>query len=67
MGAKPRRGVRPLLREGVRVIVMIDAGGATFEVHLTPRAIGALRIEEGKEVWLAIKTYSCNLVEPAVQ
>jgi hypothetical protein len=41
--------------------------GATFEVHLTPGAIDALRIESGKQVWLVIKTYSCNLVEPSVR
>jgi molybdate transport system ATP-binding protein len=52
-------------REGVRVVVTVDAGGAPFEVHLTPGAIDALGIEDGKEVWLVIKTYSCNLVEPA--
>src|SRR5208282_2929186 len=57
--------VLSMRREGVTVIVMIDAGGATFEVHLTPGAIDALRIESGKEVWLVIKTYSCNLVEPS--
>jgi molybdate transport system ATP-binding protein len=57
--------VLSMRREGVRVVVMIDAGGAPFEVHLTPGAIDALGIEEGKEVWLVIKTYSCNLVEPS--
>ena len=51
-----------LRREGVRVVIMIEAG-ATFEVHLTPAAIDALGIEGGKSVWLVIKTYSCNLVE----
>ena len=51
-----------LRREGVRVVIMIEAG-ATFEVHLTPAAIDALGIESGKLVWLVIKTYSCNLVE----
>jgi molybdate transport system ATP-binding protein len=51
-------------REGVRVVVTIDAG-ATFEAHLTPGAIDALQLEAGKEVWLVIKTYSCNLVEPS--
>jgi ABC-type molybdate transport system ATPase subunit len=54
-------------REGVTASVMIDAGGASFEVHLTPGAIDALRIEEGKEVWLVIKTYSYNLVEPSAR
>ncbi len=53
-------------REGVRVVVAIEAG-ATFEVHLTPGAIDSLRIEAGKEVWLVIKTYSCNLVEPSAR
>jgi molybdate transport system ATP-binding protein len=48
--------------EGVRVIVVIEAG-ATFEVHLTPAAIDALRLEAEKPVWLVIKTYSCNLIE----
>jgi len=57
--------VLSMRREGVTAIVMIDAGGAAFEVHLTPGAIDALRIEDGKEVWLVIKTYSCNLVAPA--
>jgi len=44
-----------------------QGGGGAFEVHLTPGAIDALRIEDGKEVWLVIKTYSCNLVEPSVR
>lgn len=56
--------VRSVRREGVRVVVMIEAG-VTFEVHLTPAAIDSLRIEAGKQVWLVIKTYSCNLVEPS--
>jgi hypothetical protein len=42
---------------------MIEAG-AIFEVHLTPAAMDKLRIEVEKEIWLVIKTYSCNLVEP---
>ncbi len=53
-------------REGVRVVVTIEAG-ATFEVHLTPAAIDALRIEAEKQIWLVIKTYSCNLVEPSAR
>lgn len=59
-----RGKILSIRREGVRVIVMIEAG-ATFEVHLTPGAIDALQLEDGKEVWLVIKTYSCNLVEPS--
>jgi hypothetical protein len=30
-----------------------------------PNAIDALPIETAKQVWLVIKTYSCNLVEPS--
>ncbi len=58
--------VLSIRREGVRVLVMIEAG-ATFEVHLTPGAIDSLRIDAGKKVWLVIKTYSCNLVEPSLR
>jgi len=54
--------VQSIRREGVRVVVMIEAG-AIFEVHLTPAAIDKLRVEPGKQIWLVIKTYSCNLVE----
>jgi molybdate transport system ATP-binding protein len=56
--------VLSIRREGVRVVVMIEAG-ATFEVHLTPGAIDSLQLEADKTVWLVIKTYSCNLVEPS--
>lgn len=58
--------VLSIRREGARIIVMIEAG-ATFEVHLTPGAIDALKLENGKPVWLVIKTYSCNLVEPSLR
>ena len=53
--------VLSIRREGVRVVVMLKAG-ATFEAHLTPAAIEALQLEPEKQVWLVIKTYSCNLV-----
>jgi molybdate transport system ATP-binding protein len=58
--------VLSIRREGVRAVVIIEAG-ATFEVHLTPAAIDALQLEDEKEVWLVIKTYSCNLVEPSTR
>src|ERR1700722_7258441 len=56
--------VQSIRREGVKVVVVIEAG-TIFEVHLTPAAIDKLQIEAGKQIWLVIKTYSCNLVEPA--
>ena len=58
--------VLSIRREGVRIVVVVDAG-VTFEVHLTPAAVEQLRLEDGREVWLVIKTYSCNLVEPHAQ
>jgi molybdate transport system ATP-binding protein len=54
--------VLALRREGVTVIVIVEAG-ATFEVHLTPTSAEDLKLEAGTQVWLVIKTYSCNLVE----
>jgi len=50
-------------REGIKVMVNIDAG-VQFEVHITPSACEELQLEPNKGVWLVIKTYSCNLVEP---
>jgi len=58
--------VLSIRREGVAVIVMIEAG-ATFEVHLTPAAIDALGLKAQMQIWLVIKTYSCNLVEPSMR
>ena len=49
--------------EGVREVVQVDAG-ALFEIHITPGAREELRLEANKAIWLVIKTYSCNLVEP---
>jgi molybdate transport system ATP-binding protein len=49
-------------REGVTAIVMVEAC-AVFEVHLTPVSVDDLKLKEGAEVWVVIKTYSCNLVE----
>jgi molybdate transport system ATP-binding protein len=53
--------VMVLRREGVTVIVMVQAG-VIFEVHMTPGACQELMLEAGEEVWLVIKTYSCHLV-----
>jgi molybdate transport system ATP-binding protein len=58
--------VLSIRREGARVVVTIEAG-ASFEVHVTPAAVDDLRLAPGNQVWLVIKTYSCNLVEPSSQ
>ena len=55
--------VTAMRREGVTVIVTVEAG-ATFLVHLTPGASDDLQLRTGTQVWIVIKTYSCNLVEP---
>jgi molybdate transport system ATP-binding protein len=49
-------------QRGVTVIVTVESG-VEFEVHITPAACQELHLETGKQVWLVIKTYSCNLVE----
>ena len=59
-----RGKVRSMRREGVTVIVMVEAG-AIFEVHLTPVSADDLKLKAGTQVWVVIKTYSCNLVEPS--
>jgi molybdate transport system ATP-binding protein len=56
--------VLSIRREGVPAIVMVEAS-ATFEVHLTPVSVEDLKLRTGAQVWVIIKTYSCNLVEPS--
>jgi len=51
-------------REGVTIIIMVEAGAA-FEVHLTPVSVDDLKLKTGAPVWVVIKTYSCNLVQPS--
>ena len=53
-------------REGVTVIIMVEAH-ASFEVHLTPASVDDMQLKQGAEVWVIIKTYSCNLVEPSLE
>jgi len=54
--------VTSLERRDVMVIAKVDCG-AELEVHLTPGACAALRLEAGARVWLVIKTYSCLVME----
>ena len=54
--------IQSIHREGVTVILRVDAG-VTFQVHVTPSAANELELASGREVWLVIKTYSCNLVQ----
>jgi molybdate transport system ATP-binding protein len=54
--------VQAVRREGVTVVLYVEAG-VTFEVHVTPSAAEELALVPGRQVWLVIKTYSCNLIE----
>jgi molybdate transport system ATP-binding protein len=57
-----RGRIQSIRREGVTVIIGVDAG-VTFELHVTPSAADELQLVPEREVWLVIKTYSCNLVQ----
>jgi molybdate transport system ATP-binding protein len=54
--------IASLRREGAMVIVVAHAGGARFEVHVTPGAQASLGLVEGQAIWIVIKTHSCRLV-----
>ena len=60
-----RGRIASMRREGVTVVVMVEAFEAfeAFEVHLTPASAYDLELKEGAQVWMVIKTYSCNLVQ----
>ena len=57
-----RGTVESVERRGVMVRLLVNAGGAKFEAHVTPGAQIALGLSGGKSVWLVIKTYSCHLL-----
>jgi molybdate transport system ATP-binding protein len=54
--------ITSLERRDVMVVAKVD-GGAELEVHLTPAARAALKLEAGSPVWLVIKTYSCLVMQ----
>ena len=43
------------------ITAQVDCG-IRFEVHLTPGARDSLQLHAGREVWLVLKTHSCQLV-----
>jgi molybdate transport system ATP-binding protein len=43
------------------VVAQVDCG-AVFEIHLTPGARDSLQLAAGREVWLVLKTHSCQLL-----
>jgi molybdate transport system ATP-binding protein len=46
------------------IAAQVDCG-VRFEVHLTPGARDSLQLHPGREVWLVLKTHSCQLVVPS--
>ncbi|HEV2114706.1 MAG TPA: molybdenum ABC transporter ATP-binding protein [Terriglobales bacterium] len=46
------------------ITAQVDCG-IHFEVHLTPGARDSLQLHAGREVWLVLKTHSCQLVMPS--
>jgi molybdate transport system ATP-binding protein len=51
-----------LEHRGTMVIARVDCG-VMFVVHVTPGAVRVLELNEGRQVWLVLKTHSCHLVE----
>lgn len=53
--------VSSIQREAATMVVMVDAG-CRFQAHLSPSAVESLRLADGKQVWIVIKTHSCRIV-----
>jgi molybdate transport system ATP-binding protein len=54
--------VDSLETRGSTVVCRVNAG-VSFTVHLTPGALRSLEIAAEKNVWLVIKTHSCQLID----
>ncbi len=54
--------IRKLEQRDVIVSAMVDCGGTEFEVQLTLAAREALKLSNGKKVWVVVKTHSCHLL-----
>ncbi|HXG68119.1 MAG TPA: molybdenum ABC transporter ATP-binding protein [Blastocatellia bacterium] len=48
--------------KGNRIVARVHSG-VTWSVSLTRQAVADLQLAEGQEVWLAIKTHSCYLLD----
>ncbi|MCA1850421.1 MAG: ATP-binding cassette domain-containing protein [Acidobacteria bacterium] len=48
---------------GDRVLVHVSCSGVGWVVSVTRQAARELRLSKGRDVWLAIKTYSCHLLD----
>ena len=54
--------IAALEQRDVMVIALVNCG-AQFEVHVTPAARDALKLETGGKVWMVVKTYSCQVMQ----
>jgi molybdate transport system ATP-binding protein len=54
--------IKSLQQRDVIVSVIVGCGGIEFEVHVTLAARDSLQLDEGKNVWLVVKTHSCHLM-----
>jgi molybdate transport system ATP-binding protein len=54
--------IRDLDQRDVIVSAHVDCSGTEFEVHLTLAAREALKLAQGKKVWIVVKTHSCHLM-----
>ena len=54
--------ITALEQRDVMVIARVNCG-AEFEVHVTPAARDALRLQVGGDVWMVMKTYSCQVMQ----
>ncbi len=52
-----------LEQRDVMVIARVNCGRASFEVHITPAARESLRLREGSDVWVVVKTYSLQVLQ----
>jgi len=51
-----------LEQRGTMCVAKVDCG-VTFVAHITPGAVRALELANGKQVWVVLKTHSCHLVD----
>jgi molybdate transport system ATP-binding protein len=54
--------IRRIDQRDVIVSAFVDCAGTELEVHLTLAARESLKLGEGKDVWVVIKTHSCRLL-----
>ena len=58
-----RGRVESVEEEHARVLARVVCGGVAWAVSLTRQSVKELNVEAGREVWLAVKTHSCHLLD----